>query len=108
FGCLATWPIAEPDRLKRKAQEITLADLGVHPVDLVALASDASRGDSAEILRRVKDVILDRQATLRPDDIEVDLGAGLTTRLFLSDAIELARALGQVIGGARPLRPDDL
>ena len=27
---------------------------------------------------------------------------------FLSDAIELARALGEVIGGARPLRPEDL
>lgn len=89
--------------------DVTLGDLGLRAVDVLALARDtAGAGPASELERRVVDVV-----DPAPDD-RVDLLAGpdpgwdRTLDRSLAETLELARSLDAVVTGGRPLRPEDV
>ncbi|MCU1280135.1 MAG: uncharacterized protein JWM53_3681, partial [bacterium] len=81
-------------------KSVTLAALKLSPLDVVALAKSAASADS-ELDRRV----LDSVAAATGAQIQYD--ASDVARSF-AEVLELARAIGLLIGGARALVPADL
>jgi hypothetical protein len=77
----------------REPRVVSVADLDLGPLDLVALAGEQAPGAALEALAR--DHLGDPAAELAPE------GA-------LARAIEIALALRRLIEGARPLEPRDL
>jgi hypothetical protein len=114
--CTVSYPAPtahDPDR--RRTVELSLSELRLRPVDVLALAGESVAGGGAsEIDRRVVDAVLARPRTASPDPDTLRItyapqwsrprGA---TRTF-ADVLEVARALRAVLGGSRPLRPADL
>ena len=100
----------EPDGAVTE-HEVTLADLGLRPVDVLALARTAATTPAADELdRRVAWAAL---APASADaEVEITYTAApswnrVTARTF-PEILELARSLEAVLGSARPLRPTDL
>jgi hypothetical protein len=90
---------------------VTLADLGLRPLDVLALARGASAGAGGlELDWRVADAVL--QAV--PGAVEIRItyapaaGTDRTRARTFPEIVELARAIDGVLDGARPLGPADL
>jgi hypothetical protein len=90
------------------AKEITLAQLDLRPIDVLALAPAGPSAAAGELDRRIA------WAASAPADAEVRIVYAAapawdraTTRTF-PEVLEVARALMAVIGSARPLTPADL
>lgn len=81
-------------------KSVTLAALVLNPLDVIALAKNAASGDS-ELDRRVLDSVALSGGT------QIQYDASDVTRSF-AEMMELARAVGVLIGGARALMPADL
>jgi hypothetical protein len=113
--CRASHPAptaADPDN--RVETEVSLADLGLRPIDVLELAAEApATAQASELDLRVADfVITDGNLSLQPGEIRITYARWpgfdpATERTFL-DLLELARSLRRVVGGARGLRPEDL
>ena len=82
------------------ARHVTLAQLGLRPIDIVQLAKSGADRDG-ELDRRVLD------AVGAPAGSRVDYGTAHTPHTF-AEWLELARAAAMLVGGARPLVPLDL
>jgi hypothetical protein len=80
--------------------EVTLAQLGLRPIDIVQLAKSSTERDG-ELERRVLDAA-DAAAGAR-----VDYTIAHASHTF-AEWVELARAAATLVGGARPLVPIDL
>jgi hypothetical protein len=106
----------------RQEEIVTLSDLTadregrtlLRAIDVLALAAESSPGaGAAELDRRVADAFIAKHGlTTEPSEVEITYTPDpdwdrATTRSFL-DVLEVARALGRVIGGSRPLEPADL
>jgi hypothetical protein len=92
---------------------VTLADLGLRAVDLLAIA----RGGTAELDRRIVwEARRVAAVPLGPDDPDPVVavlhvpapGRDPATERTFPEVLELARAAGAVLGAGRPLRPADL
>lgn len=94
------------DPQHRTRKPITLADLALRPLDFlaIAMAPDTAGGASELDLRIVK-----AAAVADESDVRID-HATEADRSFRSfpEAIEIATRLRDLIGGARPLEPEDL
>jgi hypothetical protein len=111
--CVVRYPRSRPEA-ERKVRSVTLADLRLRALDVLALAGEtAAAAQAGELDRRVVDSFLTGSGVtgLTPEDLEitytVQLPDRLTERSFY-DVLELARSITRVVGGARPLRPADL
>jgi hypothetical protein len=111
--CRVTYPRNRP--LSQRTQKmVALSDLGLRPLDVLALAAVAAdTGQASELDRRIADVVIVTAAAPKPapDDVEITYSVQLADRLTersLSDVLELGRTLSRSLGGARPLRPGDL
>lgn len=107
--CRVSLPDPSPeDPKRRKEVTVTLADLDLRPLDVLALAEEsAAAGEDSELDRRVA-----QAAGVAGPDVRILYAADPawdrgTVRTFL-DILEVARALASLIHGARPLRPDEL
>ena len=92
----------------RTTKTVTLEDLDLRPIDFMALAfSTAKTGAASELDLRVA------WAAGAPDDADADIRIDYSSwpnrdvRSF-PEAIEVVVAFRDVIGAARPLRPEDL
>ena len=115
--CAARFP--DPgDPTVTQTQRVTLADLALEPLDVLALAQsiETAPGGTGFGQRVARDAELHRRiagtvAGARPDDpIDVDFEAADTAageRAF-PEALEIARAIGAALGSARALGPADL
>ena len=113
--CRASHPApsaTDPDN--RVETEVSLADLGLRPLDVLTLAVETpAAAQASELDLRVADfVITSGNLNLAPADVGITYSRWYgfdpaTDRTFL-DLLELARGLRRVVGGARPLRPSDL
>ena len=91
--------------------DIPLASLGLRPLDLVALARTRATADAGSMLDRrfaaaaAASLIANHDTTHTVGKVAYlpALGAGSVPQV-----IELARALGALLGGARPLGSDDV
>jgi hypothetical protein len=92
---------------------VTLADLGLRPLDLLALA----RGGTAELDRRIVwEARRVAAVPLGPDDADPEVvvlhvpapGRDPLTERTFPEVLEITRAAGAVLGAGRPLRPTDL
>jgi hypothetical protein len=113
--CRASYPApTASDPANRLEREVTLANLGLRPLDVLALAVQTpAMAQASELDLRVADyVIIDDNLDLAPGDIRITYvrwpGFDPASERTFLDVLELARSLRRVVGGARPLRPDDL
>jgi hypothetical protein len=93
--------------------DLTLAGLQLEPIDLVYLARPSPEEQRTEVEQRIEYFARRQPPAGAPADaaVAVDLSraAGfLDDDLSFAEAIEVARALGNAIGGARPIDPSDL
>lgn len=100
----------EPDGSATE-HEVTLADLELRPIDVLALAPSAGTTPAAgELDRRVAWAALASASAHAEVRITYTAAPGwnrATVRTF-PEILELARSLQAVLGSARPLRPADL
>ncbi|MFN8648101.1 MAG: hypothetical protein U0104_15150 [Gemmatimonadales bacterium] len=99
--------------------QVTLADLGLRPIDLLLLADTAgqaaaraTRAPSSELDRRVLEVAHGKLGLVVETEARIAYGRGgafdpAVDRCF-ADFLELARAARAVLTGSRPLAPKDL
>jgi hypothetical protein len=104
--CKVSYKVGDP--AEDKMQDVTLFDLGLQPLDLLALSLDTNlKATDSELDRRVAHHV----ATAEGQAItEVSISYERVTpadRTF-PEVLELAQAVNKVLGGARPLRPEDL
>lgn len=101
---------AETDPHRRREIQVTLADLNLRPLDVLALAKTSTAGaEDSELDRCVASAALKGST---PSDVRIIYEAASgwdrrTVRTF-PDMLELAGAINAVISGARPLKPEDL
>ena len=87
---------------------VTLADLNLRPLDVLALAEEsAAAAEDSELDRRVAFAAGATGADVRIVYAADPAWDRATVRTF-PDVLEVARALAALIHGARALRPDDL
>jgi hypothetical protein len=95
-------------------QVVTLASLGLRPLDVLALAvAPRTAPADSELDRRVVDRALTQAGGVRPAaglSIAYAPAAGRdpATHHTFPEMLELARSIGDLVGGARPLRAPDL
>ncbi|HKQ04852.1 MAG TPA: hypothetical protein VJ464_06955 [Blastocatellia bacterium] len=94
----------------RREVLVTLADLNLRPLDVLALArTSAASAEDSELDRRVAAAALAGSA---PSDVQIIYEAApdwsRTTLRTFPEVLELAGAINSVIAGARPLKPEDL
>jgi hypothetical protein len=95
------------------SEEVTLAELSLRPLDVLALAKGTDpTAKASELDARVTDCALGR---IEPEDsnevrikYERKEGWDPTVVRTFPEVLELARAINAVVGGARPMRPEDL
>jgi hypothetical protein len=99
------------DPARRREVTLRLADLGLRPLDVLALAAPAQPdAEASEIDRRVAFAAM-AQA---PDETDLrivyerDAAWDPAAILTFPELLELARAIAAVVGGARPLNAQDL
>jgi len=101
------------DPTHRTELVVTLADLNIRPLDLLALARAVQTEQGlSELDQRVGDVALQVAPEVTDLNVIYDPGTGSawnrdTVRTF-PEIMEVARGLNDLVGGARPLRPADL
>ncbi len=91
IGCVLTAPTAR----------VSLADLALRPVDLLAIVQDPQAGED-ELARRIA-----RQLG-RPEPVTVDYADDGGADTSFAVALEVVAAVARLIGHGRPLRPADL
>jgi hypothetical protein len=112
--CVASWrapTAADPNA--RATREVTLDQLGLRPLDVMALAragEHAGAGAAGTIDRVISLTVAAGQP--EPTDVEIAYARApgwdhATVRTF-PEVLDLARSLGDLVGGARPLAPADL
>ncbi len=87
---------------------VTLAALGLRPLDLLAIARAPAAANSGSILDRritARAIVQANDPTRTPGNIDYSAPAGTRT---IPQVVEVARALGALFGGARALGSDDL
>jgi hypothetical protein len=125
IGSLIGDPALVRCRVKRPDRELEFVTLGdlttdrdgrtlLRPIDVLALAvATGPAAGAGELDRRVADVFISKhELDIQPDELEIVYDPDTdwdraTTRSF-PEVLELARVIGRVVGGARPLRPADL
>lgn len=113
--CRATYPAPTPtDPARRLEVEVTLAELGLQPIDFLAVVGQpVATGQAGELDRRVAEVALKKApSTTKPEELRIIYAPSAAwdrakDRSFFA-AIELARAVRTALGGARPLKSEDL
>lgn len=93
--------------LAQTPRPVTLAELSIGALDFLAIAqSQAAAGQGSALDRRIKAVLLDEQ----PDatDLVVSYDPPPPAKKSVAEALELAKAIGTTLGGARELRAADL
>jgi hypothetical protein len=110
--CRVTHPDPTPANPAHRGQvTVRLADLGLRPLDVLALAVGAeAEALAAEVDQRVAFAAMARTPGDAGLQIRYERGAGWalgTVRTF-PELLELARAAAALVQGARPLRPVDL
>jgi hypothetical protein len=112
--CRVRVPDPTPQQPNRIAEhEVSLAGLGVRPLDMLALALATNITDTAEaseLDRRVIFAALGDVPVQGPVEVtyeRADSWDRVAVRTF-PEVLELAQAIGRVLGGARALRPEDL
>ena len=99
-------PIVQPGTSTQVT--VTLAALGLRPLDLVAIARAPAAANSGSILDRritAQAIVQANDPTRTPGSIDYSAPAGTRT---IPQVVEVARALGALFGGARALGSDDL
>lgn len=95
------------------SRNVTAADLGLEPLDLlsltrsVAIAAVASDAHATELDRRVRDVILKSDSKASDITITYDVPAVANGKTF-AQLFELAKSIAGVVSSARALRSEDL
>jgi hypothetical protein len=111
-SCRVSWSDPTPtDPSRRGERTVTLAQLGIRPLDVLALAGTASaQAGASELDLRVADAVLRTAPTAADIRIVYAPPPGrdpAATRTF-PEILELARAIDATLRGARPLGPADL
>jgi hypothetical protein len=99
--------------------EVTLDELGLRPIDLLALAlasterdAAATRAGAAELDRRIQDVAYAHLGVAAEVETriryELPAGADRTTDRGFGDVVALVREVAALLGRSRPLAPADL
>jgi hypothetical protein len=95
-------------------RNVTVADLGLEPLDLlsltrsVAVAAVASDAHATELDRRVRDVILKLDAAAKNITITYDIVPAAPDGKTFAQIFELAKSIASVVSSARALRSEDL
>ncbi len=91
--------------------EVTLAALALRPLDVLTLATAVTDlAQASELDRRVIFAALGEAPAPGPLEVlydRADAWDRATVRSF-AEVLELAQAIARLVGGARPLRPEDL
>jgi hypothetical protein len=106
IGCRVTW--TDPVSGKPQQQPLTMADLKLHPIDLLSLVKPDDAGNMNEIDDRVAAFVIAKRAP-RPDAalrIEYMDASGAPLSVF--EVLPLLRCLQQMTGRTRPLRATDV
>ncbi len=98
------------------SQTVTLADLGIHPLDILALAHAVLQPNQAGLLdARVIEAAIAALHAAGDDspkkDFRIDYGRApsqVPPPVTFSDVMELANTLGAALGASRPLALEDL
>jgi hypothetical protein len=110
--CRATYSSPQPgDPERREAVEIRLSQLGLAPLDVLALAQGAEQSAAAsELDLRIAYVVLAAASPGADVQIvyEIDPTWDRTVVRTFPELLELARAINQMLRKSRPLRPEDL
>lgn len=111
--CRVSYSDPTPDDPARRADlTVTLADLNIQPLDLLALSLDVNRtAQDSELDRRIAYHVSDK-AGRQVEDLRITYALDPATdkksvKSFF-EILELAQAINALVGGARPLRPADL
>jgi hypothetical protein len=92
-------------------REVSLARLGVRPLDVLALATNVTdTAEASELDRRAIFAALGDAPALGPVEVvyaRANSWDRAAVRTF-PEVLELAQAISRVLGGARPLRAEDL
>jgi hypothetical protein len=104
IGCVVTWT----DPAAAQSFAVTLADLGLRPLDVLALA----KPDADQTMTELDDRILRAArlgAALRADTaLTIGYMTAPAGKFSIFEAMALVRALRMLIAGARPLRATDV
>jgi len=111
-SCRVTWSDPTPtDPSRRTERTVTLAQLDLRPLDVLALAGTATaQAGASELDLRVADAVFRTAPTATDIRIVYAPPPGrdpATARMF-PEVLELARAIDAALQGARPLGPADL
>lgn len=92
---------------------LTLSGLGLRPIDLIYIARTSPEEQRTELEQRIEYFARRQPPAGAPADaaVAVDLTRAATLapdELSFEEAVEVARALGSLIGGARAIDPRDL
>jgi len=121
--CQVTYLKWEPDinPTQPSTVEVSLADLGLSPIDIVYLIENIDSPQRSEIERRILDYVMKPQDTaegevgIRPDNvlpnsyvkINYQYESSEKTRSF-ADIFEIAKTIRRVLDSSRPLKDTDL
>ncbi len=115
--CRVTYAVsgtANPQKWKERA--VKLSELGLRPLDVLALAQGMQDvAQASELDQRVAYFVLSQTDAAEQNEsqqLHIRYAAGpdwqkTTVRTF-PELLEMARAINATIGGARPLRPEDV
>ena len=109
----------EPPGGPAQTTDVSLVELGVHPIDVLALARASGEPDPAAQQAAASE--LDRRIRARAyqklgvtDEVKTTItyalpaGADRQTARGFGDILEVARAVLELLGRSRPLQPEDL
>jgi hypothetical protein len=103
-GCLVTW--TDPASVARQ-QAVTLADLGLRPIDVLALLKPDSLQQMTELDDRILRFVA-ATAAPRPDAVlKIDYLTAPAGTVSLFEITALVRSLKTLLAGARPLQATD-
>ena len=88
-----------------RTQEVTLAELGLRPLDLLALARPATEGTPGSALDRR---LFAQISTAGAANFEVSYGGVVPPRIGCPQALSVVRAAAALLGRSRPLEAVDL
>jgi hypothetical protein len=105
IGCLVTWD--DPATGAKRQQSVTLADLGLRPIDLLSMIKPDDAPSMNELDDRIVGFVIAKRSP-RPDSafrIEYMNAGGATLSIF--QILPLLRSLQNMTGRTRPLRATD-
>jgi hypothetical protein len=105
IGCTVVW--SDPVGAGARSQDVTLADLGLRPLDMLELLKPDDVQALAELDDRILRFVL-ATASPRPDAaLEIRYRSAPSHKLSVFEVSALMRSLRTLVQGARPLRATD-